>query len=138
MPLYYFFAFFVGLPLLELALLLKIHEVFHFWPTFLLVVLTGIAGLTLVRRQGVAVLQKIQRETAIGNLPAPELIDGAMILVSGAFLLTPGLITDTVALLLLIPFVRTQIRFWIGKKLKEKIETGSVQIRYHQEIEEEE
>ena len=124
----YLIVLFVGLPILELALLLKVHEVFHFWPTFLLVILTGILGMTLVKKQGTAMLRKIQQEMAIGNIPTPQMIDGVMILVAGAFLITPGLITDTVGFLLLIPFIRTQIRFWIKRKLEEKIRNGSVQI----------
>jgi UPF0716 protein FxsA len=124
----YLIVLFVGLPILELALLLKVHEVFHFWPTFLLVILTGILGMTLVKKQGTAMLRKIQQEMAIGNIPTPQMIDGVMILVAGAFLITPGLITDTVGFLLLVPFIRTQIRFWIKRKLEEKIRNGSVQI----------
>ena len=124
----YLIVLFVGLPILELALLLKVHEVFHFWPTFLLVILTGILGMTLVKKQGTAMLRKIQQEMAIGNIPTPQMIDGVMILMAGAFLMTPGLITDTVGFLLLVPFIRTQIRFWIKRKLEEKIRNGSVQI----------
>ncbi len=112
----------------ELALLLKVHEVFHFWPTFLLVISTGVIGSVLVKWQGIAILQKIQREMANGHIPAPQMIDGVMILVAGAFLITPGLITDTAGFLLLIPFVRVQIRFWIRKKLEEKVRNGQIQI----------
>ncbi len=128
MPLPYLIALFIGLPMAELALLLKVHEVFHFWPTFLLVISTGVIGSVLVKWQGIAILQKIQREMANGHIPAPQMIDGVMILVAGAFLITPGLITDTAGFLLLIPFVRVQIRFWIRKKLEEKVRNGQIQI----------
>lgn len=128
MPLSYLIALFIGLPILELAVLLKVHEVFHFWPTFLLVVLTGALGLTLVKQQGIAIIQKIQQEMARGNVPAPQMIDGVMILIAGAFLVTPGLITDVTGFLLLVPLVREQIRFWIKKKIEEKIRSGYVQV----------
>ena len=128
MPLYLFIALFIGLPMAELALLLKVNEVFHFWPTFLLVISTGVVGSLLVKWQGIGILRKIQREMDIGNIPAPQMMDGVMILVAGAFLITPGLITDTAGFLLLIPFVREQIRFWLRKKLEEKVRNGQIQI----------
>jgi len=131
MPFPYFIALFVGLPILELVVLLKVHEIFHFWPTFLLVVLTGVVGVSLVKRQGLAMLKKIQSEMAIGNVPTPQIIDGVMILIAGAFLITPGLITDTAGFLLLIPFIRKNIRFWIKRKLEQKIRKGEVQVNIY-------
>lgn len=125
---YYLIALFVGLPIVELALLLKVHEIFHFWPTFLLVILTGVLGLTLVKRQGVAILQKIQQEMARGNVPAPQMIDGVMILVAGALLVTPGLITDATGFLLLVPFLREQIRLRLKNIIEEKIRRGYMQV----------
>jgi UPF0716 protein FxsA len=129
----YLIALFIGLPMAELAVLLKVHEVFHFWPTFLLVISTGVVGSFLVKWQGLSLLLEIQREMADGNIPAPQMMDGVMILVAGAFLITPGLITDTAGFLLLIPFVRQQIRFWLRKKLEEKMRNGQVVINVRRE-----
>jgi UPF0716 protein FxsA len=128
MPLHYLIALFIGMPILELAILLKLHEVLHFWPTFLLIILTGGIGVVLVKRQGIAILQKIQREMAIGHLPTPQLMDGVMILLAGALLVTPGLITDIAGFSLLIPFIRVRIRHWIRKKLEEKVRSGYIQV----------
>jgi len=128
MPFYYFMALFVGLPILELVVLLKVHAVFHFWPTFLLVVLTGVVGVSLVKRQGISIVKQIQSEMGKGNLPAPQMIDGIMILLAGAFLITPGLITDCAGFLLLVPFIRKKIRFWIKRKLEEKMKNGQVRV----------
>jgi UPF0716 protein FxsA len=128
MPLSYLIALFIGLPIVELALLFELHGLVGFFPTVMLVMLTGIAGAALVRQQGLAIILKIQREMSIGNVPAPEMIDGTMILVAGALLVTPGLITDISGFLLLIPFVRKQIRFWLKKKLEEKINSGYIQV----------
>ena len=132
MPFPYLIALFIGLPIVELAVLLKVHEVFQFWPTFLLVILTGALGLTLVKQQGIAIIQKIQHEMARGIVPAPQMIDGVMILVAGALLVTPGLITDVSGFLLLVPFVREQIRFWLKRKLEEKIRAGHIQVNVGQ------
>jgi UPF0716 protein FxsA len=128
MPSSYLILLFIGLPIVELAVLLKVHEVFHFWPTFLLVILTGALGLTLVKAQGIAIIQKIQQEMARGNVPTPHMIDGVMILLAGALLVTPGLITDITGFLLLIPFVREQIRSGLKKKIEEKLRNGYVQV----------
>ena len=130
MPLSYLIALFIALPIVELALLFELHGVVGFSPTVLLVLFTGIVGAALVRRQGLATFLKIQQEMSIGNVPAPQMMDGIMILVSGALLVTPGMITDVVGFLLLIPFIREKIRFWMGKKLEEKVRSGYVQVNY--------
>lgn len=128
MPMHYLIALFIGMPILELALLIKLHNAVGFVPTVLLVLATGIAGAALVRRQGVAILFKIQQEMANGNLPAPQMIDGVMVVVAGALLVTPGIITDLAGFSLLIPFVRERIRFWLRKKLEEKVRSGYIQV----------
>ena len=128
MPLQYLIALFIGLPIVELALLFKIHEWMGFVPTVMLVLFTGIAGAALVRRQGVAMLFKIQQEMAAGNLPAPQMMDGIMILIAGTLLVTPGLLTDITGFALLVPFVRERIRFWLRDKLKAKMDSGYIQV----------
>ena len=128
MPLSYLIALFIGLPIIELALLFELHGLVGFFPTVMLVLLTGIAGAALVRQQGLAILLEIQREMSIGNVPAPQMIDGVMILVAGALLVTPGLITDVSGFLLLIPFVREKIRFWLKKKLEGKIRSSYIEV----------
>ncbi|VGO17402.1 hypothetical protein PDESU_05998 [Pontiella desulfatans] len=128
MPLHYLIALFIGMPILELAILLKLHEVLHFWPTFLLIILTGALGVTLVKRQGLSIINRIQQEMAIGNLPAPQMIDGVMVLIAGALLVTPGLVTDLVGFSLLVPFIREHIRGWLRKKLEEKVRSGYIQV----------
>ncbi|WP_372846227.1 FxsA family protein [Pontiella sp.] len=129
MPLHYLIALFIGMPVLELALLFKLHGAVGFVPTVLLVLFTGVAGAALVRRQGVNMLFKIQQEMANDNLPAPQMIDGVMILIAGALLITPGLITDVAGFSLLIPFVRERIRFWLRDKLEQKIRNGYIQVK---------
>lgn len=128
MPLHYLLVLFIGLPILEFALLIKLHGMVGFVPTVLLVFFTGIAGAWLVRRQGVNILFKIRQEMALGNLPAPQMMDGVMILLAGAFLVTPGLLTDTAGFALLIPFIRQQIRFWLRKKLEDGMRNGYIHI----------
>lgn len=128
MPLRYILALFIGLPIIELSLLIKLHHAIGLAPTILLVLLTGIAGASMVRRQGIAILFNIQREMAEGNLPAPQMIDGVMVLIAGALLVTPGLITDIVGFALLVPVVRKHIRSWLRKKLEQKARNGYIHV----------
>jgi len=109
---------FILTPILELAVLFKIHEALGLANTVAIVVITGSLGALLARAQGLMVLRQIQRDLAEGRMPAPRLMDGVMILVAGVLLITPGVITDTVGFLLLIPGVRSSIRAWLRKKLE--------------------
>jgi len=79
-------------------------------PTVALVVLTALVGTLLVRAEGRATLQKIQRKLAAGEVPTNELIDGGLLIAAGAFFLTPGLVTDAVGLLIAVPVTRYPIR----------------------------
>lgn len=119
---------FIVLPVVELALLLRISQFLRVGGTLLLVVLTGIVGVGLARWQGLQILGQIQRDLAEGRMPAPYLIDGLLILFAGAVLITPGLLTDAIGFLLLIPFTRgllkQQIRFWLERKLRD----GTVEV----------
>jgi UPF0716 protein FxsA len=131
MPLSYLLTLFIGLPILELALLIRLHGIAGFLPT---VLLTGIAGAALVRRQGISILFNIQQEMAAGTLPAPQMMDGIMVLLAGALLVTPGLITDLAGFALLVPYVREHIRLRLRKKFEEKINSGYIQVHINREL----
>lgn len=128
MPLSYLIALFIGLPIVELALLFELHGLVGFVPTVLIVLVTGVVGAALVRRQGLAILLQIQHEMSVGNIPAPQMMDGVMVLIAGALLVTPGLITDITGFLLLVPFSRQYIRTWLKQKLEEKVRSGYIQV----------
>jgi UPF0716 protein FxsA len=103
------------IPLLEMLLLVVLSSYVGWQVVVLLVVLTAFVGLLLVRAQGRYTLHKIQNKVAQGEPPTDELLDGALLLVSGAFLLTPGLVTDTLGFLLVIPVTRYPIRLAVKK-----------------------
>ena len=100
---------FTVVPLLELALLIWIGQWLGIWETIAVVVLTGVVGAALARREGVRALGRIQANMNQGILPARELVDACMILVSGLLLVTPGVLTDLVGFALLIPAVRSRV-----------------------------
>lgn len=123
---------FIVMPLLELWLLVKLGSHYGVGPTLLLVVVTGILGAWMARTQGLMVLMSIQREMAAGRMPAPQMIDGVMILVAGVMLLTPGLITDAAGFLLLVQPVRVIIRGWMRRQLERKLREGAVTFSFRQ------
>jgi UPF0716 protein FxsA len=110
---------FIVFPLLEIALLVKLGSMFGFWPTFALVIGTAVLGSSILHHQGFAVLRRSQAALAEGHPPVEPVVDGLFLLIAGMFLITPGLITDSVGLVLLVPPVRRYIARWSVKKFLE-------------------
>lgn len=101
---------FTVVPLVELGLLIQLDRVIGLVPTIALVLLTGVAGAAIARWQGLTTLRRVQAEMSKGRVPTGPLVDGLLILVAGAVLLTPGLITDIFGFVLLIPPTRAAVR----------------------------
>lgn len=130
MILIYLLLLFTLVPLVELFLLIEVGKMIGTWPTIFLVAATGFFGVLLARSQGTQVLYRMQREMESGSLPGEELLDGACILVGGAVLLTPGLITDLLGFFLLIPITRALFKKAAYSLIKRRMKTGSVHY-YH-------
>lgn len=101
-----FFLLFLLVPLVELYVLIEVGSVIGALPTILLTIMTAIVGAGLMRHQGVSTMQKAQLNMAQGQVPAVEMMEGVFIFLGGLMLLIPGLITDAMGFLLLIPPVR--------------------------------
>ena len=113
---------FTVVPLLELALLLAIGRYVGLVATVLLVFGTGVLGAWLARREGLRAFYRVREEMAAGRLPAEALLDGLLILVAGAVLLTPGLLTDLAGFALLTPFVRAAVGRAVADRLRRGLE----------------
>jgi len=113
---------FVALPAAELALLIELGSRFGTLHTLGLIVFTGIVGASLARSQGLGVVRAIQSEVAAGRLPAESMLDGVMILLAGALLVTPGILTDTFGFLCLVPAFRRRLRNFVWKRLQAAVE----------------
>jgi len=107
---------FVAVPLAELAILIKVGEIIGVGATIILVISTAVIGVSLLKRQGLAALARARETVEAGEFPVESVVDGACLLVAGAFLLTPGLLTDTVGFSLLVPGVRRNLARWIFSK----------------------
>ena len=117
-------------PLIELALLIKLGQYIGVGYTVLIVVVTGIAGAFLAKTQGMSVLRRMQLEMQEGRLPGNQMIDGLCILMGGAMLLTPGLVTDTAGFILVVPITRIAVREWLKTKLRGMVDRGQVIFRW--------
>lgn len=104
MPL--FLLLFIGLPLIELYILIQVGAEIGAFSTILLSVLTAVLGAWLVRHQGFSVLRRVRELLDRHELPAIEVVDGALLLVAGLCLLLPGFVTDSFGFMLLIPPLR--------------------------------
>ncbi|GMQ93284.1 MAG: hypothetical protein BMS9Abin12_0761 [Acidimicrobiia bacterium] len=106
------FIAFVVVPIVEISLFYYLGTWIGIWPTLGIVVVTAVLGSYFVSRQGRFVWQSIKSKLVQGEIPTASVVHGAMILVAGALLLTPGFLTDFVGFSLLVPGVREAIRKW--------------------------
>lgn len=124
------FLLFLLVPALEIYLLLKVGSLMGAVPTVAMLVAISLAGAWLVRHQGFMILRRIQTELAHGRLPAAELLDGALILIGGVLLLTPGFFTDFLGIFFLFPPSRILIKRLMGRWLQHRLSRGSFIIRH--------
>ncbi len=106
------FLIFVGVPILEIVLFIKVGGLIGVLPTLALCFLSAIAGVALMRRQGLQALERLRASVERGGDPVGPIAHGALILIAGVLLVVPGFFTDAVGLLLLIPAVRRQVIAW--------------------------
>lgn len=109
---------FVAIPLIEIGLFIQVGGLIGLWPTLAIVVITAVLGTSLMRAQGAVAMGRIRNSFREMRDPAEPLAHGAMILLSGALLLTPGFFTDAMGLLLLIPQVRTAAFHWLRGRVQ--------------------
>ena len=119
------FLAFLAVPLIEIALFIQVGGAIGLWPTLGIVVLTAILGTWLVRTQGIMAMNNLRGSFSRLEDPSEPLAHGAMILVSGALLLTPGFFTDAVGFALLMPPVRSAVFAYLRKRVRvQRFEMG--------------
>jgi UPF0716 protein FxsA len=125
------FIAFIVFPMLEIALLVKLGSALGFWPSFGIVVGTGLLGSTVLRHQGFAAIRRSQEALAEGHPPVEPVLDGLFLIVAGLLLITPGFISDIIGVFLLVPPIRKVIakwamsRFLMSGSLQGSVFTGS-------------
>lgn len=121
---------FLVTPVVELALLIKLGDVIGFWPTVGIILVTGITGSYLAKREGLSVWQRFNRRLHEGGLPGKELLDGVIILMAGALLITPGVLTDVVGFLGLLPPTRALIRKAATRRIQKAMDRGTLTMSF--------
>ncbi len=112
---------FVIVPLVEITVIVEVAHVVGGWTTIGLLLLSSIVGAWLVRHEGFVVVRRFRAQVADGKVPTDELIDGALLLVGGALMLTPGFVTDALGLVLVFPVSRIGIRTLVRRRVLRRI-----------------
>jgi UPF0716 protein FxsA len=123
MPLLALLALFIVVPLAELYVILKVGDAIGVVPTIALLAADSVLGSMLLRAQGRSVWRRFNETMAAGRIPHRELIDGVLVIFGGAFLITPGFLTDIVGVLLLVSPSRSVIRRLVVRRLGRRIVT---------------
>lgn len=108
---------FVGVPILEIFVIVQVGQALGILETLALMVVISFVGAWLARHEGFYVIQRIREQTSAGVLPGNELIDGALVLAGGLLLLTPGFVSDAVGILALFPPSRALLRTMVKRSL---------------------
>ena len=124
MPLLALLALFIVVPLAELYVILKVGDAIGAVPTIALLAADSVLGWMLLRAQGRAVWRRFNETLAAGGMPHREVMDGVLVIFGGAFLITPGFLTDIVGLLLLVPPTRALVRRLLVRRLGRRVTVG--------------
>lgn len=122
------FLIFAIVPVIELSLLIKVGTLIGTLNTVVLVITTAMVGSYLVKMEGINVIYRFQQNMQEGIFPAEEILDGAMILVAGCLLVTPGILTDIIGFSFVFPMSRMAIKRLLRRYIDKKIATMNVRI----------
>lgn len=119
---------FIVVPAVELALLIEVGTRIGTPATIAIIVGTGIVGAALAKQQGLRIIQKIQGELETGALPTGALVDGVIILIAGALLITPGLLTDVAGFLCLVPVTREIVKRALQRRFERAVRAQHIDV----------
>lgn len=122
------FLLFTAVTLIEIGLLIKLGNLMGVWWTLVLIFGTGFLGAWLARNEGVRVLNRIRKELEAGRVPADAALDGGFVLLAGALLITPGVITDLAGFASLVARLRAPVKRWLRARFRRWIEEGKIQV----------
>ena len=122
------FVLFTLIPAVELYLIIKVGSVIGALNTILIIIFTGVVGAYYAREQGFKVVSNIQWKMQQGVVPGDDLVNGAMLLVGGALLITPGFITDFAGFCLIFPPSREAIKVGVKRYMEKRVRQGEVKV----------
>ena len=115
---------FIATPLVEMAILIELGRRLGTWHTIGIVLLTGLIGASLAKAQGLQVYRNLMTSLYNGELPHNHLIEGLLLFVGGALLVTPGVLTDVVGFVLVLPWTRRMVREQVKSQLRKRLIYG--------------
>ena len=115
---FFLFILFIVIPIIELYIIVQVAQTTGVFNSIALLILVSLIGAWLVKAEGTGVLKKIRQQLMNAEMPNKEIVDGGLILLAGALMLTPGFLTDAFGLLLLFPVTRPIFRTLIIRKVK--------------------
>ncbi|MBS4212976.1 MULTISPECIES: FxsA family protein [Neobacillus] len=118
----------IAVPAAEIGFLLLSGKTIGVWPTILLIILTGVLGAYLAKREGLQTIRKAQEQFRMGQIPGDAVLDGICIIIGGILLLTPGFLSDIFGFLLLFPPTRKPVKLLMINALRKRIEKGNIRI----------
>lgn len=118
----------IALPVAEIGLLIAIGRNIGVAATVALLLLTGLLGAFLARRQGLEVVRKVQSDVAARRAPAGQLVDGALILLAGVLLIIPGVLTDALGFFCLLPAGRRVLKAWLRRRFEVGLRSGRIAV----------
>jgi UPF0716 protein FxsA len=118
----------IVIPAIDIGVLLLSGKTIGFLPTIAFIILTGVVGAYLAKREGLQTIKRVQEQLSYGQIPGESLLDGICILIGATLLLTPGFITDVFGFFLLFPPSRKPFKFLMINALRKRIEKGNIKI----------
>lgn len=129
MPLLVLVVLFIGVPIAELFVIIKVGEAIGVFPTLAILIADSVLGSVLLRSQGRAAWRRLGEALTARRPPAREVMDGALIVFGGALLITPGFLSDLLGLLLLLPPSRAVVRRLLARHLTSRLFVGVAGMR---------
>jgi len=123
-PLLALVALFIVIPIAELYVIIQVGGAIGVWWTILILIADSVLGSLLLRAQGRSVWRRFNTALAEGKMPHREVIDGVLVVFGGAFLITPGFLTDIIGVILLVPPTRSLVRRLLVRRLGRRISVG--------------
>ena len=118
----------VVVPVAEFSALIWVAQQIGVLPMLVLLFAVSIFGAALAKRVGIEVWRRFRATLAAGDIPSGEVFDGALVLIAAAILLVPGFITDVIGLLLLVPFVRSMVKWAFWRRMRTRLIAVSEQV----------
>jgi UPF0716 protein FxsA len=124
----YLFLLIIVIPTIDIGLLLLSGKTIGFWPTFAIILLTGVIGAYMAKREGMQTIKRAREQLQYGEIPGEAVLDGICIIIGGTLLITPGFVTDITGFLLLFPLTRKPFKYLLKTLWRRRIDKGNIKI----------